>query len=651
MSKYSTIITLSLFLCNFSLRSQDNLPGEDATTVLPIEEIVVTGTFTPRTLKNTPVLTKVISGNDIRESGATTLVEALENFIPGVSFDPNQAMGDNIQIQGLDNKYILILIDGERLVGERTEKVNLSRLNTTDIKQVEIVNGASAALYGSNAIGSVINIITRDVDKPLQGDASYRLSNYLNVYDANLGFKVQSFASKSSFSRKDMQPYKVPGTSYSADPYEDYSLSQSFKYNNPKYNVELKGNYYNKENWLYEKNQKRIDENYTIGGKLNYIFSDKNVLTLSGNSDNYQGHLIYKLSKLDKLKSDSTVYANGSQYNSFKLIDAWNVTNNIQLVGGTELNLENVFSYNQFDTQSRKRASNGNLFVQGEIKTNSGWEALLGARYIYHSQFGSYLAPNLSLMYRLEHFRFRGNISNGYKTPTLKEMYMEFPHYIGENLPFWVIGNPDLSPEKSCYKAISAEYIGNDINASVTIYDNLIKNKINTWAIANEIKGRSEMKYENIDEAQISGLDVSLQYSFLKHFRLRGGYAFTNAVDKTTHRQLSGNSKHTAIMNLRFLQQHLPWLPASTQWSYNLLLSGRIMSPRTIYSENNGQVTELSTGNYYIVHFTYTQHFPVYRDLKGDFRFGINNLLDYINRDFATYNPGRTFFAALALQF
>ncbi|MDR1681875.1 MAG: TonB-dependent receptor [Candidatus Symbiothrix sp.] len=640
MQKRNTILSIIIFWGGLSLFAQEPVT---------LEEVVVTGTFTPRTLKNTPVLTKIIPGDVIRESGATTLVEALENFIPGVSFIPNQAMGDNIQIQGLDNKYILILIDGERLVGERTEKVNLTRLNTAGIKQVEIVNGASSVLYGSNAIGSVINIITRDVEKSLQGDLHGRYSKYMDVVDASLGFKVKSFSSKTSFALKNQNTYTVKETSTQIDPYEDFSLSQIFKYKKEKWNVELKGNYYNQQNWLTDKNQKRVDENYTLGGKLNYVFAPQNILTLSGHSDNYDGHLIFKL------KNDSTGRANGSHYNTFKLIDAWDVTDKIQILSGAEMNFEKTFSYNQFGVNPDERnASNWNLFAQGEWKTGIGLEVLAGARYTRHSQFGSYLSPNLSLMYRLNHFRFRGNISNGYKIPTLKELYMEYPHWIGipqegSQPPWWIIGNPDLSPEKSWYKAVSAEYIVDDVNASVTFYDNAIKNKINTLSVFNTAENRSEMRYENVEDAQISGIDLSLQYSVLKHFRLRGGYAFTNAIDKATNQQLSNNSKHTATMNLQFVQKHLPFLPSSTQWNYNLLLSGRVMSSRKVDPENNGQLKP--TGNYYISNFVYTQHFPVYKDIKGDFQFGINNLLDYINKDFASYNPGRTFFTSVNIQF
>jgi outer membrane receptor for ferrienterochelin and colicin len=106
---------------------------------------------------------------------------------------------------------------------------------------------------------------------------------------------------------------------------------------------------------------------------------------LSGNSDNYDGHLIYKRHQ----KSDSTAHANGAQYNAFKLIDAWNVSNKIQIISGAEMIFEKTFSHNQFgDKADERNASNWNLFAQGEFKTGIGLDALVGARYTRHSQFG-----------------------------------------------------------------------------------------------------------------------------------------------------------------------------------------------------------------------------------------------------------------------
>ena len=624
-----------------------------------LDEVVVTGTRTARSLKNTPVLTKVISGTDIQESGATTVLEALESFVPGVVFTPN-AMGDNINIAGLDNKYVLVLIDGERLVNERTENVNFTRLNTSDVKQIEIINGASSVLYGSNAIGAVINIITKDVDTPFQGNANVRYSNYNTwVGDLSTGFKVGNFSSKTSLSSKSSDGYSADrddvASGISSSPYFDYTIAEVLKYKfNDKLDVELKGNMYRNEVWLLHKYQTRVDKNYTYGGKLNYTFSPAHILTFSGNSDNYRGDVVYK-------KSDRPIeYSNGSGYSTFRLLDVWDATKKVQLVSGTELNLEDTYSLNQFgDEPTERDARNWNIFSQGEFKTEMGLEALVGFRYTNHSEFGGYLSPKISLMYKLDGFRFRANVSNGYKAPTIKEMYMKYPHAIGGDVPFWIIGNTELIPEESWYKAISAEYLGSNINTSVTIYDNSIQNKIVSSQTYNPSEARTELRYENVEDAQITGVDVSLQWNFLKHFSLRTSYAFAYAVDKATDLRLMGNSKHNVTCNVVFKQKRLPFVSKNINCPYSLMLSGRYMSPRILsrsieYDTDETtilNVNETLSGDYYVTGLVYNQQFPICKEMKGQLQLGINNLLNYVNDDTASNNPGRTYFVSLGVRF
>jgi outer membrane receptor for ferrienterochelin and colicins len=354
------------------------------------------------------------------------------------------------------------------------------------------------------------------------------------------------------------------------------------------------------------------------------------------------------------------VYVNGSQYATFRLLDVWDANKNIQLVSGTELNLESTFSENQFgNTPEERDANNWNLFSQGEFKTETGLEALAGARYTHHSEFGGYLSPKISLMYKLEKFRFRTNISNGYKAPTIKEMYMEFPHAIGGDVPFWVIGNPELVPEVSWYKAISAEYISANINASVTIHDNSIQDKIVSEQSWNVLLNRTELKYQNVEDAQITGMDASIQWSFLKYFHLRGGYSFAHAIDKATGWQLPGNSKHNANCNLVFKQSKLPFLSSSAYCPYSLMLSGRYMSSRVlsrniVYDTDETTILEINenlSGDYFVTSFVYNQQFPIHKNLTGNFQFGINNLLNYTNHDSAPGNPGRICFTSLGMKF
>ena len=195
-----------------------------------LNTVVITGTRTPKTLKNTPVITKVITEKQLQEIDAVTVLDALETVIPGIHFTPD-SHGDNLQIQGLDNDYILILVDGERLVGETRGNVNFSRLNTSNIKQIEIVNGASSSLYGSNAIGAVINIITKDVERPIEGNIKTRYSNYNNLtLDAGFGFKYKKFSSKTNFNRKSTDGYDLTPETPAVQTVKkntDYSLQNS----------------------------------------------------------------------------------------------------------------------------------------------------------------------------------------------------------------------------------------------------------------------------------------------------------------------------------------------------------------------------------------------------------------------------------------
>lgn len=624
-----------------------------------LDAVVVTGTRTPRALKDSPVLTKVISGTDIAESGAVTALEALENFVPGVLFTPN-AMGDNINIAGLDNKYILVLVDGERLVNERTENVNFSRLNAFDIKQIEIIDGASSVLYGSNAIGSVINIITRDTERPFEGEGRVRYSEY-NTWVGNvmLGFKTGKLSSRTTFSSQSSDGYDANrnkvSSGFSMNPYCDYSVGEKLKYAfSEKWDIELKGSLYRNETWFIHKYQTRQDKNYSWGGKLNYTVCPTHKLTLSGNTDNYKGYIVYKL--LDDPKD----YANGSANTTFRLLDVWDATGKIQVVSGVEVNLEETYSADQFgEIPGDRDANNWNLFTQGEFKTETGLEALLGARYTRHSDFGGYLSPKISLMYKLSDFRFRANLSNGFKAPTLKEMCMVFPHKIGDDVPFWIIGNPGLVPEEAWYKAISAEYIGRTLNASVTVHDNLIQDKIVTEQNWNSSMNRTELKYENVEDTRITGVDVSVQWDFLNNFSLRGGYSFADASDRTTGWQLPGYSKHNVSCNLTFRQKHLPFLSRRTKTPYSLILLGRFMSSRVLNREvlyDTDGITVLGkeeekSGNYFVANLVYNQRFPIYKRIRGNLQFGINNLFDYVNHDSAATNTGRTCFVNLGASF
>ena len=125
-----------------------------------LEQVVVTGTRTPKPLKDMPVSTKVISTEDIRKVDATNVLDLLQQEVPGLEF--TYSMGSVVMnMGGFDGNNILFLVDGERMAGETMDNVDYNRLNLSSVDHIEIVKGASSTLYGSQAMGGVINIITK----------------------------------------------------------------------------------------------------------------------------------------------------------------------------------------------------------------------------------------------------------------------------------------------------------------------------------------------------------------------------------------------------------------------------------------------------------------------------------------------------------
>lgn len=94
-----------------------------------------------------------------KETGATDFQDVLTKLMPQVSFTPN-AMGSYIRVNGLGNKYVLVLVNGKKMIGDIAGNVDLPRINMSKVKRIEVLDGAASALYGSDAIGGVINIIT-----------------------------------------------------------------------------------------------------------------------------------------------------------------------------------------------------------------------------------------------------------------------------------------------------------------------------------------------------------------------------------------------------------------------------------------------------------------------------------------------------------
>ena len=119
-----------------------------------LNPVVVTGTGTHQRLKNTPAPVSVITANEIKRAGITDFQQAMTMMVPSLSFSPN-AMGSYLMMNGLSNKYVLILINVRKVTGDISGNIDISQIDMSRVKRIEVLNGAASSLYGSDAIAGV----------------------------------------------------------------------------------------------------------------------------------------------------------------------------------------------------------------------------------------------------------------------------------------------------------------------------------------------------------------------------------------------------------------------------------------------------------------------------------------------------------------
>ena len=168
-------LSLALTLLPFSAVAQETSsptpsPTDSVTSGFAIHEVVVTGTQTPRLLKKLPIPTQVISRKDLERVQPRSAADALQMTLPGVQISMHGGQ-QQVVIQGMTGDYILFLVDGEKITSEGNGSVDLNRIDVSTIERIEIIRGAASALYGSSAIGGVINFITKQGARPLEASA------------------------------------------------------------------------------------------------------------------------------------------------------------------------------------------------------------------------------------------------------------------------------------------------------------------------------------------------------------------------------------------------------------------------------------------------------------------------------------------------
>jgi outer membrane receptor for ferrienterochelin and colicins len=516
-----------------------------------LEQIVVTGTRSEHSAWESPIATQTIVITDESMQHYKNVAELL-SFSPGLDM-ANGIRGQVVRLDGLDAKYTLILIDGQRVAGKIGDAYDLRGIELDGIQRIEIIRGAGSALYGSDAIGGVINIITRDsvkqrvkIHADTNGQKDLSLSSGVK-FDA-LSLAIDAFGSKS----KALQLPGAEASTFSAS--EKYGVQVSPRYSGPTWDVKSRLHASNEVLDATEVSaagailQRRNElEAYSVAVEPSKTFADQSQLRATlkqdQNKDDYTQNVRRTGAILLREKTDETNLETSVHY-------AKPIAKHLLSIGGQHID-ENLSSdrlaQNSVD---RQRIS---VYLQDEYDLAGDGKLVLvpAIRQDQDTQFENHTSGKLALRYAPDDFQsFLLSYGEGYRAPSFKELYLLFEN---NSVGYVVEGNNELTPESS--RSIHAQYnfrSGEGWTTSLSAYHNRIQDLIENILIEQDASGIQHYSYENISAAETTGGDLTFLTELSKDWSLNLGYGFLQARDLSTQTNLPGRSKHNLSYQIRY---------------------------------------------------------------------------------------------------
>lgn len=645
--------------------------------------VVVTGGGHHQHARSSATPVHVITSDEIQATGITTFQEAMTRMMPQMSAAPN-SMGSFLRMNGLGNKYVLILVNGHKLTGDIGGNVDLNRINLDRVKRIEVLDGAASALYGSDAIGGVINIITDQTAKELINiTTNTRVSGEGQfTQSANLDIRHKNFGSYTSFTHDEADSWRnsdyeyVSGdegeTQFTVAPffvgYASNIVSQRFDYS-PLRNLALHAEL----GYTWKKTDRPETSSGVAGGFAYELRSEGWRWNVGG---------VYKLSRRNSILFDFTSddYEYGHQYDtdseahprgSYSLTKAQTLYNaEVKGIFGLTANSTTIVGVdwrNEFMNSVTGNVDRHNYTISGyaqhEMNFWRDFSAVVSLRYNYNGAFGSDITPKVALMYAPGNFNFRATYSNGYRSPGLDELYYHYYTFTRGRSTI-TLGNDRLAPEQSNYFSINAEYNTPRFSIGVTGYLNYVSDMIVKKVIATddarmqylrstfpEITDEQAAKitryslYQNSDRGRVAGMQVNMSAKPADGLTVSVNYSYTLARYESDGewQNLERSIRNTVVVTAAYSRT---W----RKYTLALNVNGRMQS-KTYYPSYS------DAPGHGIWNFNTTHNFHVNRCLEIQPSIGVDNIFNKrdmrIDGDltrYANFSPGRMVVAGVKIR-
>ena len=654
-----------------------------------LQEVVVTGTGTQHLLKDAPVQTEVISHRQLQQYAGKSIEDILSGLTASFEFSEND-MSSRLQMNGLGNSYVLILIDGRRLHGDNGGENDLSLIDPHNIEKIEIVKGASSALYGSDAIAGVINIITKKHrEQGIMLENTSRFGSYGDIrqHDGialNIGrlssytnFQLQhsdGWQNTSEEAPSQTEYHITDSRNMTVNRHTNWQIAERLTYQlTPGLELYADGSIYWKRIYRPCGHHPGVDvktwdlqyDNASLSAGGKWKLNDTDIITLDADWKRHAYNYVYT----DTTLTDG--YVNGRFTNYFpyfpddKELQSDQRLTNISLKGVFDLPYEQRlsagFDYRYDWLKAPMRVAGGKatdnteaIYLQDELSLLDPLHLTAGLRLTRNEGFGFRLTPKLSAMLKLgDGLRLRATWSQGFKTPTPKELYYQYIKNM--NGVYLYLGNTDLKAQHSNYFGVSAEYSVGHLTVTIAPYYNKVNDMITLVTIPTKLAPGDLIskydpirvrQYQNMEDAKTYGVDVTVRYQ-TKSFTAGGSYSYLDTEanqydsenDVIQPVTIDGMAHHKASVYATWNHQF------SKSYQLGIGLYGRMSSKRYYQIDGDGkgyQLWRVSTNH---------QIGKLWRIDAG-----VDNIFNFVDRTphglhLGTTSPGRTVYASLTVRF
>jgi outer membrane receptor for ferrienterochelin and colicins len=543
------IVILVFLAVTATFSSQNSVFPKDTVKVKTLDEIVVTATRTIRQLSSLPMPVTLISKKQIQKTGTTRLKDILLEQT-GINFATDQSGFTGIQMQGLSAAYTMIMIDGVPLIGRSSGNLDLNRITVNNIKQIEIVKGPSSSLYGSEALGGVINIITEKPKKnTLKGAISYfTRAGSRNELDFNTNFvyRKDKFGLVAGINANSSSGYDL-------SPETDFKTTQAHQ----NYTGDLKLTYDFSSQLMLLISQRYFYEEQTE----NNIQSDWNSNIELRHEINNSWGLEYTF-YATKFKTESQFNGELAIFNQTLVRPEIRATTNFKnstLISGIGINFD---ALDRTFFENRETFNSKYIFTQYDFHPTERMNTVIGARFDSHNKYQSAFSPKISSTYKINDWlKLKASVGYGFKAPDFRQLFFNFNnsasgyvvlgtrtlHNLYGSEPNVQATSRDLKPENAIGFNFGFEvkpFANLKINTNV--FRNDINDLINTVALPGGLPNLSPTTsvfyYENRDQVFTQGIEFDINYKFSDNIRFIGGYQYLEAKDKEEIRRIESGT-------------------------------------------------------------------------------------------------------------